>query len=57
MSEAEQQAMQYFHAYNTEMYRVHDRNRCWWGHRTKEQATEWERRLALWFEAAGETMP
>jgi len=57
MSEAEQVAMKYFHAYQTEMYYAHDRNRCWWGHRTRDQNTEWERRLKLWFEAAGEQMP
>lgn len=57
MSEAEQAAMKHFHAYETEMYYAHNRKRCWWGDRTRDQNAEWERRLKLWFEAAGEIMP
>ena len=57
MSEIEQAAMKYFHAYRTEMHYTHNRNRCWWGHLTREQYAEWERRLRLWYEAAGEQMP
>lgn len=57
MSEAEQKAMEHFHAYRTEMYYAHGLGRCWWQHRTREQNAEWERRLAAWYKAAGEIMP
>jgi hypothetical protein len=57
MSVAEQEAMKYFHAYGTEMYYAHDRKRCWWGDRTREQDAEWHRRLRLWYAASGEVMP
>ena len=57
MSVEEQEAMKYFHAYESEMYHAHGRKRCWWGDRTRDQDAEWNRRLELWYDAAGEVMP